>query len=124
MGLQRKQGVKAAQGEKFDIRRTVEGFKHTINGYMLWIPGMVSPTESSATTTTTEASSESKDAISNATAIIPLNGSPFSNGAPELEVLFLFFQCDSPEVTHRASVQQRKLIIKLNFTSIGKTNGK
>lgn len=40
MGLQRKQGVPAAEGEQFDIRRTVEEFKHTVNGYMLWIPGM------------------------------------------------------------------------------------
>ncbi|WZZ83168.1 hypothetical protein YC2023_103740 [Brassica napus] len=40
MGLQRKQGVPAAEGEPFDIRRTVEEFKHTVNGYMLWIPGM------------------------------------------------------------------------------------
>ncbi|KAJ4889437.1 Nuclear poly(A) polymerase 1 [Raphanus sativus] len=40
MGLQRKQGVPAAEGEPFDIRRTVDEFKHTVNGYMLWIPGM------------------------------------------------------------------------------------
>jgi poly(A) polymerase len=40
MGLQRKQGVPAAEGEQFDIRRTVEEFKHTVNAYTLWIPGM------------------------------------------------------------------------------------
>ncbi|WZZ18761.1 hypothetical protein YC2023_111850 [Brassica napus] len=286
MGLQRKQGVPAAEGEPFDIRRTVEEFKHTVNGYMLWIPGMeisvshikrrslpsfvfpggvrpshaskgtwdskrraehrVSSTASAATTTTAttttnEASSESKagsnspgdekkrkrgddetladqlrnskhvavpvpaengeggspdpsvgsicsspmkDSYTNgksdpintdpqenvvvfnkedapeshpiekiatpqaptseeteelegsfdfgnqvtATANIPpfeattSNGSPlFSNEAlEELEVLPM----RQPEVTHRAPVQQRKPIIKLNFTSLGKTNGK
>ncbi|KAF8114298.1 hypothetical protein N665_0039s0062 [Sinapis alba] len=290
MGLQRKQGVPAAEGEPFDIRRTVEEFKHTVNGYMLWIPGMeisvshikrrsipsfvfpggvrpshtskgtwdskrrsehrVSSTASAATTATTttnEASSESKagsnstgdekkrkrgddetltDQLTNskhvavsvpaengeggspnpsvgsicsspmkdcftngksdpsikdpqenvvvfskedapeshpiekiatpqaaseeteelegsfdfgnqvielmsnkdvATATIPpfeattSNGSPFSSEAlEELEVLPM----RQPEVAHRASVQQRKPIIKLNFTSLGKTNGK
>ena len=40
MGLQRKQGVPAAEGEQFDIRRTVDEFKHTVNSYTLWIPGM------------------------------------------------------------------------------------
>ncbi|CAN8312437.1 unnamed protein product [Cochlearia groenlandica] len=293
MGLQRKQGVPATEGEQFDIRRTVEEFKHTVNGYMLWIPGMeisvshikrrsipsfvfpgggkpshiskgtwdskhrkehrTSSTASAAaatttTTTTNEASSESKagstspgdvkkrklgdeealtdqlrnskhvafsvpvengeagspnpsvgsifssptkdystngksdpigqdppenvdvlskdapeshpiekiatpeapiqeteeledsfdfgnqmikqvsnkDAISAATAAIPLleattNGSPFSNEAvEELEVLPM----RQPEVTQRASVQQRKPIIKMSFTSLGKTNGK
>ncbi|KAJ0237586.1 Nuclear poly(A) polymerase 1 [Hirschfeldia incana] len=283
MGLQRKQGVPAAEGEPFDIRRTVEEFKHTVNGYMLWIPGMeisvshikrrslpsfvfpggvrpshtsrgtwdskrraehrVSSTASAATTTTTattnEASSESKagsnspgdekkrkrgdeetltdqlrnsehvavsvpvengeggspdpsvgsicssplkDCFTNgksdpsstdpqenvvvfskedapeshpiekiatpqapneeteelegsfdfgnqvtATATTPpleattSNGSPFSNEAlEELEVLPM----RQPEVTNRASVQQRKPIIKLSFTSLGKTNGK
>ncbi|CAA7029498.1 unnamed protein product [Microthlaspi erraticum] len=49
------------------------------------------------------------------------NGSPFSNRAvEELEE----FPMRQPEVTHRASVQQRKPIIKLSFTSLGKTNGK
>ncbi|XP_010498178.1 PREDICTED: nuclear poly(A) polymerase 1-like [Camelina sativa] len=286
MGLQRKQGVPAAEGEQqFDIRRTVEEFKHTVNGYMLWIPGMeisvshikrrslpnfvypggIRPSHtskgtwdskrrsehrnsstSSATvshTTTTEMSSESKagsnspgdgkkrkwghdetltdqprpskhvavsvpvenseggspnpsvgsicsspmkdyctngksdhiskdqvdnvfskdppiekiatpqapsqeteeleeigdfgnqmiqqitpkDAISMVTATIPpleataLNGSLFSNEAvEELEVLPM----RQPEAAHRASVQQRKPIIKLSFTSLGKTNGK
>ncbi|CAH8357385.1 unnamed protein product [Eruca vesicaria subsp. sativa] len=287
MGLQRKQGVPAAEGEQFDIRRTVEEFKHTVNGYMLWIPGMeisvshikrrsipsfvfpggvrpshtskgtwdskrrsenrISTTASAATTTTTnEASSESKggsnssedgkkrkrgddetltghlrnskhvavampvengeggspnpsicssplkdccsngksdpiskdppenvvlfskdaaethpiekiatpqapseeteeledsfdfgnqvieqisnkDTVLAASATIPTfdattsNGSPFSYEAvEELEVLPM----GQPEVTHRASVQQRKPIIKLNFTSLGKANGK
>ncbi|KAL0697863.1 hypothetical protein Bca4012_053985 [Brassica carinata] len=289
MGLQRKQGVPAAEGEQFDIRRTVDEFKHTVNGYMLWIPGMeisvshikrrsipsfvfpggirpshtskgtwdskrrsenrISSTASAATTTTNEASSESKagsnssgdgkkrkrgddetltdqlrnskrvavsvpvengegrspdpsggsicssplkdyctngksdpvskdppenvllfskdapeshplekiatpqapsqeteeledgfdfgnqvieqisnkDTILAASASIPpmeantSNCSPFSNGAvEELEVLPM----GQPEVTHRASVQQRKPIIKLSFTSLGKTNGK
>ncbi|CAH2037069.1 unnamed protein product [Thlaspi arvense] len=289
MGLQRNQGVPAAEGEQFDIRRTVEEFKHTVNGYMLWIPGMeisvshikrrsipsfvfpggikpshaskgtwdskrrsehrISSTASAATTTTNEASSESKagsnspgdgrkrkwgddetltdqlrnskhvavtvpvdngeggspnpsvgsicssplkdyctngisdtiskdppeidvsfsrdaqeshpiekistplapsqeteeledsfdfrnqvieqisnkDGISVGTATIPpfeantLNGSPFYNEAvEELEVVPM----RQPEVTHRASVQQRKPIIKLSFTSLGKTNGK
>ncbi|KAF8052582.1 hypothetical protein N665_1540s0006 [Sinapis alba] len=286
MGLQRKQGVPAAEGEQFDMRRTVEEFKHTVNGYMLWIPGMeisvghikrrsipgfvfpggirpshtskgtwdskrrsenrISSTASAATTTTTttnEASSESKpgsnssgdgkkrkwgddetltdqlrnskhvavsvpvengegwspdpsvgsicssplkdcctngksdpaikdppenvllfskdatenhpiekiatlqapsqeteeledgfdfgnqvieqisnkDATLGATATIPpfettnSNGSPFFYGAVE--------ELES-EVSHRASVQQRKPIIKLSFTSLGKTNGK
>ncbi|CAN7134113.1 unnamed protein product [Brassica rapa subsp. narinosa] len=290
MGLQRKQGVPAAEGEQFDIRRTVEEFKHTVNGYMLWIPGMeigvshikrrsipsfvfpggvrpshaskgtwdskrrsenrITSTASAATATTTnEASSESKggsnssgdgkkrkrgddetltdqlknskrlsvsvpvengeggspdpsggsvcssppkdcctngksdpvikdppesvvvfskdateshpiekiatpqarsqeteeledgfdfgnqviEQISNkdtflaaSATILPSetntsNGSPFSNEAvEELEVLPM----PQPEVMHRASVQQRKPIIKLNFTSLGKTNGK
>ncbi|KAF8090595.1 hypothetical protein N665_0472s0024 [Sinapis alba] len=41
MGLQRKQGVpEAAGGKPFDIRRTIEEFKNTVYGYMLWIPGM------------------------------------------------------------------------------------
>ncbi|XP_023633174.1 nuclear poly(A) polymerase 1 [Capsella rubella] len=291
MGLQRKQGVPAAEGEQFDIRRTVEEFKHTVNGYMLWIPGMeisvshikrrslpnfvfpggIRPSHTSkgtwdskrrsehrissaavsntTTTTTTEMSSESKagsnspgdgrkrkwgadealtdqpkpskhiavsvpvenseggspnpsvgsicsspmkdyctngksdhiskdsvdkvvvfskdpaeslpiekiatpqapsqeaeeleesgdfgnqmiqqitlqDAIPMATATIPpleattLNGSLFPNEAvEELEVLPM----RQPEVAHRASVQQRKPIIKLNFNSLGKTNGK
>ncbi|CAN7035184.1 unnamed protein product [Brassica rapa subsp. trilocularis] len=290
MGLQRKQGVPAAESEQFDIRRTVEEFKHTVNGYMLWIPGMeigvshikrrsipsfvfpggvrpshaskgtwdskrrsenrITSTASAATATTTnEASSESKggsnssgdgkkrkrgddetltdqlknskrlsvsvsvengeggspdpsggsvcssppkdcctngksdpvikdppesvvvfskdateshpiekiatpqapsqeteeledgfdfgnqviEQISNkdtllaaSATILPSetntsNGSPFSNEAvEELEVLPM----PQPEVMHRASVQQRKPIIKLNFTSLGKTNGK
>ena len=40
MGLQRKQGVPASEGEQFDIRRTVEEFKHNVNMYTLWKPGM------------------------------------------------------------------------------------
>ncbi|KAL0755085.1 hypothetical protein Bca101_092753 [Brassica carinata] len=289
MGLQRKQGVPAAEGEQFDIRRTVDEFKHTVNSYTLWIPGMeisvshikrrsipsfvfpggvrpshaskgtwdskrrsenrIASTASAATTNTNEASSESKggssssgdgkmrkrgddetltdqlrnskrvgvavpvengeggspdpsvgsvcssplkdcltdaksdpiskdppenvvlfskdtpespplekiatlqaqsqeteeledsfdfgnqvieqisnkDTILAASGTIPpfeattSNGSPFSNGAvEELEVLPM----GHPEVTHRALVQQRKPIIKLNFTSLGKTDGK
>ncbi|KAG8661569.1 hypothetical protein MANES_01G015800v8 [Manihot esculenta] len=40
MGLQRKQGVPASEGEQFDIRLTVEEFKHSVNMYTLWKPGM------------------------------------------------------------------------------------
>ncbi|XAR68381.1 Polynucleotide adenylyltransferase [Bertholletia excelsa] len=52
MGLQRKQGVQANEGEQFDIRSTaeefkqfdirstVEEFKHSVNAYTLWKPGM------------------------------------------------------------------------------------
>ncbi|XP_061353067.1 nuclear poly(A) polymerase 1-like isoform X2 [Gastrolobium bilobum] len=40
MGLQRKQGVPVNEGEQFDIRVTVEEFKHTVNTYTLWKPGM------------------------------------------------------------------------------------
>ncbi|KAL6963070.1 Nuclear poly(A) polymerase 1 [Sarracenia purpurea var. burkii] len=40
MGLQRKQGVQANEGEQFDIRLTVEEFKHSVGLYMLWKPGM------------------------------------------------------------------------------------
>ncbi|CAK7349665.1 unnamed protein product [Dovyalis caffra] len=40
MGLQRKQGVPANDGEQFDIRITVEEFKRTVNMYTLWKPGM------------------------------------------------------------------------------------
>ncbi|CAN6570788.1 unnamed protein product [Malus baccata var. baccata] len=39
MGLQRKQGEKV-QGQQFDIRGTVDGFRHSINMYMFWKPGM------------------------------------------------------------------------------------
>ncbi|KAK6249719.1 Polymerase [Theobroma cacao] len=40
MGLQRKQGVPVNEGEQFDIRLTVEEFKHSVNMYTLWKPGM------------------------------------------------------------------------------------
>ncbi|KAF8022546.1 hypothetical protein BT93_F0152 [Corymbia citriodora subsp. variegata] len=40
MGLQRKQGVPVNEGERFDIRLTVEEFKHSVNLYTLWKPGM------------------------------------------------------------------------------------
>ncbi|XP_052874947.1 nuclear poly(A) polymerase 1 isoform X2 [Gossypium arboreum] len=40
MGLQRKQGVPVNEGEQFDIRLTVEEFKHSVNTYTLWKPGM------------------------------------------------------------------------------------
>ena len=40
MGLQRKQGVPVNEGEPFDIRLTVEEFKHSVNKYTLWKPGM------------------------------------------------------------------------------------
>ncbi|CAF2090846.1 BnaA06g35040D [Brassica napus] len=40
MGLQRKEGVEAGGGEPFDIRRTIEEFKQTVYGYMLWVHGM------------------------------------------------------------------------------------
>ncbi|XP_059652386.1 nuclear poly(A) polymerase 1-like [Cornus florida] len=40
MGLQRKQGIPVIEGEQFDIRPTVEEFKHSVAMYMLWKPGM------------------------------------------------------------------------------------
>ncbi|XVE58744.1 hypothetical protein DITRI_Ditri04bG0193500 [Diplodiscus trichospermus] len=40
MGLQRKQGVPVNEGKQFDIRLTVEEFKHSVNMYTLWKPGM------------------------------------------------------------------------------------
>lgn len=40
MGLQRKQGKPANEGEQFDIRATVEEFKHSVGMYTLWKPGM------------------------------------------------------------------------------------
>jgi len=36
MGLRRKQGVAVNEGEQFDIRLTVEEFKHSVNAYTLW----------------------------------------------------------------------------------------
>lgn len=40
MGLQQAQGMPAHDGEQFDIRATIEGFKHSVNIYGLWKPGM------------------------------------------------------------------------------------
>ncbi|KAG6672939.1 hypothetical protein I3842_16G084400 [Carya illinoinensis] len=40
MGLQRKQGVPVNEGEQFDMRFTVEEFKHNVLMYLLWKLGM------------------------------------------------------------------------------------
>ncbi|KAF1898499.1 hypothetical protein Lal_00032079 [Lupinus albus] len=40
MGLQRKEGEIVQEGHQFDIRGTVEEFKHSVNMYMFWRPGM------------------------------------------------------------------------------------
>ncbi|OVA12483.1 Nucleotidyl transferase domain [Macleaya cordata] len=40
MGLQRKQGVEVQEGQQFDIRGTVDEFRHSVNMYMFWKPGM------------------------------------------------------------------------------------
>ncbi|KAL2928246.1 Nuclear poly(A) polymerase 4 [Bienertia sinuspersici] len=40
MGLQRKQGEVAQEGQQFDIRATVDGFRDSINMYTYWKPGM------------------------------------------------------------------------------------
>lgn len=40
MGLQRKQGETIQEGQQFDIRGTVDEFRHSINMYMFWKPGM------------------------------------------------------------------------------------
>ncbi|KAI4341513.1 hypothetical protein MLD38_026227 [Melastoma candidum] len=40
MGLQRKQGVAPHENERFDIRFTVEEFKHSVNVYAMKKPGM------------------------------------------------------------------------------------
>ncbi|KAK9066097.1 hypothetical protein SSX86_015499 [Deinandra increscens subsp. villosa] len=40
MGLQRKQGEIIQENQQFDIRGTVEEFRHSINMYMFWKPGM------------------------------------------------------------------------------------
>ncbi|CAJ1936707.1 unnamed protein product [Sphenostylis stenocarpa] len=40
MGLQRNLGVPVSGGEQFDIRLTVEEFKHSVNVYTLWKPRM------------------------------------------------------------------------------------
>ncbi|KAK4365609.1 hypothetical protein RND71_013489 [Anisodus tanguticus] len=40
MGLQRKPGELVQEGQQFDIRGTVDGFRHQVNMYMYWKPGM------------------------------------------------------------------------------------
>jgi poly(A) polymerase len=40
MGLSRKEGVKIQEGQQFDIRGTVDEFRHEISMYMFWKPGM------------------------------------------------------------------------------------
>ncbi|KAA8540346.1 hypothetical protein F0562_024735 [Nyssa sinensis] len=40
MGLQRKQGERIQEGQQFDIRGTVDEFRHSVNMYMFWKPGM------------------------------------------------------------------------------------
>ncbi|PSR96145.1 Nuclear poly(A) polymerase [Actinidia chinensis var. chinensis] len=40
MGLQRKQGEVVQEGQQFDIRGTVDEFRHSVNMYMFWKPGM------------------------------------------------------------------------------------
>ncbi|PIA64617.1 hypothetical protein AQUCO_00100230v1 [Aquilegia coerulea] len=40
MGLQRKEGVSVQEGQQFDIRATVDEFRHSVNMYMFWKPGM------------------------------------------------------------------------------------
>ncbi|KAL7171086.1 hypothetical protein ACSBR2_035863 [Camellia fascicularis] len=41
MGLRRKAGTNAQEGEQFDIRLTVEEFKHSVFMYHSWSPGML-----------------------------------------------------------------------------------
>lgn len=40
MGLQRKEGEVIQEGQQFDIRGTVEEFRHSVNMYVFWKPGM------------------------------------------------------------------------------------
>ncbi|XP_065013335.1 nuclear poly(A) polymerase 4-like isoform X2 [Musa acuminata AAA Group] len=40
MGLQRTQGMKIQEGQRFDIRGTVEEFKGDVESYLFWKPGM------------------------------------------------------------------------------------
>ncbi|KAL8462657.1 hypothetical protein ACS0TY_033618 [Phlomoides rotata] len=40
MGLQRKQGVTIQEGQQFNIRQTVDEFRHQIMSYLYWKPGM------------------------------------------------------------------------------------
>ncbi|MQM02839.1 hypothetical protein Taro_035619 [Colocasia esculenta] len=40
MGLLRKQGMKFQEGQQFDIRGTVDEFRHEVNMFLFWKPGM------------------------------------------------------------------------------------
>ncbi|EPS73541.1 hypothetical protein M569_01213, partial [Genlisea aurea] len=40
MGLKRKVGEAIQEGQQFDIRQTVDEFRHQINSYLYWKPGM------------------------------------------------------------------------------------
>ncbi|KAL8256720.1 hypothetical protein R6Q59_028761 [Mikania micrantha] len=40
MGLQRKPGEVILEGQQFDIRGTVDEFRHSVNMYLFWRPGM------------------------------------------------------------------------------------
>ncbi|KAI3671596.1 hypothetical protein L1987_87335 [Smallanthus sonchifolius] len=40
MGLQRKQGEAILEGQQFDIRGTIDEFRHLVNMYVFWRPGM------------------------------------------------------------------------------------
>ncbi|XP_021294021.1 nuclear poly(A) polymerase 4-like isoform X2 [Herrania umbratica] len=40
MGLQRKQGEIVQEGQQFDIRGSVDEFRHSVSMYMFWKPGM------------------------------------------------------------------------------------
>ncbi|OMO66508.1 hypothetical protein COLO4_30523 [Corchorus olitorius] len=40
MGLQRKQGELVQEGQQFDIRGSVDEFRHSVSMYMFWKPGM------------------------------------------------------------------------------------
>ncbi|KAM0032044.1 putative polynucleotide adenylyltransferase [Helianthus debilis subsp. tardiflorus] len=40
MGLQRKQGEVIQEGQQFDIRGTVDEFRHSVSMYAFWVPGM------------------------------------------------------------------------------------
>ncbi|XP_055829803.1 nuclear poly(A) polymerase 4-like [Solanum dulcamara] len=40
MGLQRRPGEVVQEGQQFDIRATVDEFRHQVNMYMYWKPGM------------------------------------------------------------------------------------
>ncbi|XP_068642289.1 nuclear poly(A) polymerase 4-like [Aristolochia californica] len=40
MGLQRKEGIRIQEGQQFDIRGTVDEFRHSVNMYIFWKLGM------------------------------------------------------------------------------------